>query len=102
MTNDLNEMMKYITQLETYVYKLEANETDVDEDTGETDVDEVEEVVDEPSNETEIQSNENIVTEVELRLVKWFNNTKDYSRNWEKILKKLMISNQELINNEII
>jgi hypothetical protein len=68
MTKDLNDMMKYISQLESYVYKMEAiddeqsneidDETDVDvvdedtdvdvvdEDTDETDVD-----VDEPSNE---------------------------------------------------
>ena len=34
ITNDLNNMMKYISQLENYVYKLEgkweSNETDVD------------------------------------------------------------------------
>ncbi len=80
MTNDLNDMMKYIAQLESCVYKIESiedeqsneidDETDVDEvdeDTDETDVDEVDEDtdetdvdVDEPSNEIEVQSNENM------------------------------------------
>ena len=60
---DLNDAMKYIAQLEKYVYKMESNEDvdevvdevddkDVDEvveDTDETDVD-----VDEPSNEKDI------------------------------------------------
>ena len=55
---------------------------EVVEDTDETDVD-----VDEPSNETEVQSNESMVTEDEMRFVKWFDNNKDYSSNWEKNLK---------------
>lgn len=88
MTNDLNDAMKYISQLESYVYKLEnkleSNEKDDDEDIDETDLDED---IDEQSNETEIQSNENIVTEDEMRFVKWFDNNKDYSSNWEKKLK---------------
>ena len=79
MTNDLNEMMKYIKYLENHVYKLvdklESIEIDVDED------------VDEPSNETEIQFNENMVRKDELRFVKWFDNNKDYSSDWEKNLK---------------
>jgi hypothetical protein len=60
--NDLYDMMKYIHQLESYVYKMESNDdeqsneideedVDDDEDTDETDV-----VVDEASNETEVQS----------------------------------------------
>jgi len=58
MKNDLTDMMKYISQLEKYVYKMESNDdeqsneedvdVDVDEDTDEIDVD-----VDEPSNETD-------------------------------------------------
>lgn len=47
MTNDLNDAMKYISQLESYVYKLEnkleSNETDVDE----VDDEVVDEVIDE-------------------------------------------------------
>jgi hypothetical protein len=81
MTNDLNEMMKYIKQLENYVYKLE------DKQSTSYEVDEVDEVVDEQSNEIEVQSNENMVTADELRFVKWFDNNKDYSSDWEKILK---------------
>ena len=45
--------------------------------------------VDEPSNETEVQFNENIVTEDEMRFVKWFDNNKDYSKDWEKNLLKV-------------
>ena len=97
ITTDLHDAMKYITQLEKYVYKMESDEIYdedmevvdevdevdevVDEDTDETDVD-----IDEPSNETDVDD-ENIVTEDEIRFVKWFDNNKDYSSNWEKNLK---------------
>ena len=41
ITNDLHDAMKYIAQLEKYVYKMESNETDADE-TDEKDIDFVE------------------------------------------------------------
>jgi len=107
MTNDLNDMMKYIMELESYVYKMESDdeqsneiddETDVvevDEDTDEIDVD-----VDETSTETEVQSNENMVTEDELRFVKWFDNNKDYSNDWEKNLKNVKDIKKRLFNQQ--
>ena len=54
MTNDLNDMMKYIAQLEKYVYKMESIE---DEESNEIYVDEVDEVVDEDIDFIEIGSN---------------------------------------------
>jgi hypothetical protein len=101
MKNDLTDMMKYISQLEKYVYKIEesnddeaSNEIDVDD---EIDVD-VDEVVDEASNETDVY--ENMVTEDELRFVKWFDTNKDYSRDWDKNLKIVQDIKKRLFNQE--
>jgi hypothetical protein len=110
MKNDLTDMMKYISQLEKYVYKMESiddeqsieedvdeasNETDVDTD--ETDVD-IDEVVDDASNETDVY--ENMVTEDEIRFVKWFDTNKDYSRDWDKNLKIVQDIKKRLFNQE--
>jgi hypothetical protein len=101
MKNDLTDMMKYISQLEKYVYKIEesnddeaSNEIDVDD---EIDVD-VDEVVDEESNETDVY--ENMVTEDEIRFVKWFDTNKAYSRDWEKNLKIVQDIKKRLFNQE--
>jgi hypothetical protein len=102
MKNDLTDMMKYINQLEKYVYKMESiddeqsneEDVDVDEDVDEeTDVDVDETDVDEASNETD-------VTEDELRFVKWFDSNKDYSRDWDKNLKIVQDIKKRLFNQE--
>jgi hypothetical protein len=111
MKNDLTDMMKYINQLEKYVYKIEesnddeaSNEIDVDEASNETDVDtdetdvDIDEVVDDASNETDVY--ENMVTEDEIRFVKWFDTNKDYSRDWDKNLKIVQDIKKRLFNQE--
>jgi hypothetical protein len=55
MKTDLNDMMKYITQLESYVYKMESID---DEQSNEIDVDVDEDVVDEDSDETDVDVDE--------------------------------------------
>ena len=72
-----------------------SNETDVDTD--ETDVD-IDEVVDDASNETDVY--ENMVTEDEIRFVKWFDTNKDYSRDWDKNLKIVQDIKKRLFNQE--
>jgi hypothetical protein len=91
MKNDLTDMMKYINQLEKYVYKMESND---DEQSNE-------DVVDEASNETDVY-NENNVTEDEIKFVKWFDNHNhtDYSRDWEKNLKIVQDIKKRLFNQE--
>jgi hypothetical protein len=98
MKNDLTDMMKYISQLEKYVYKIEesnddeaSNEIDVDEASNEIDVDEA-------SNETDVY--ENMVTKDELRFVKWFDTNKDYSCDWDKNLKIVQDIKKRLFNQE--
>jgi hypothetical protein len=107
MKNDLHDMMKYISQLESYVYKMESIEDEqsieIDVDVDETDVDDeidvdVDEVVDEESNETDVY--ENMVTEDEIRFVKWFDTNKDYSRDWDKNLKIVQDIKKRLFNQE--
>jgi hypothetical protein len=95
MKNDLTDMMKYINQLEKYVYKMESIEEDVVEASNETEVD-VD--LDEASNETDVY--ENMVTEDEIRFVKWFDTNKDFSRDWEKNLKIVQDIKKRLFNQE--
>jgi hypothetical protein len=64
MKNDLTDMMKYISQLESYVYKMESiddeqsNETDVDEASNEIDDMDVDET--DVDDENMVQSNKDI------------------------------------------
>jgi len=61
-------------------------------------VDVDEDVDDEASNETDVY--ENMVTEDEIRFVKWFDTNKDFSRDWEKNLKIVQDIKKRIFNQE--
>jgi hypothetical protein len=81
--------MNYISQLESYIYKMESID---DEQSNKEDVDEA-------SNETDVDD-ENNVTEDEIKFVKSFDNHTDYSRDWEKNLKIVQDIKKRLFNQQ--
>ena len=48
------------------------------------------------------ENNHNTVTSEELRFVERFNNTRDFSNNWEKNLEKVKVIEKKLRENEKI
>jgi hypothetical protein len=97
LEDENDDMRRYIKQLEKYVYELEEKEENkmlpiIDDDIIEN------KVLLEDSRE----NNHNTVTSEELRFVERFNNTKDFSNNWEKNLEKVKVIEKKLRENEKI